>query len=141
MRGLVCRIAVSVIGVMLVGPYWAHAQITTGTITGSVKDQQGAIIPGATVVLISESRGTKSAPVMTNDNGDYVFPNVTPGTYTIEVTLESFKTTRRTGISVSGGDRVGVAPLILDPGGIVEVVAVTAEPPPRGSAAPVRTTS
>ena len=66
---------------------------------------------------------------MTNDNGDYVFPNVTPDTYTIEVTLESFKTTRRTGIAVSGGDRVGVAPLMLDPGGIVEVVAVTAEAP------------
>ena len=130
MRGLVCRIAISVIGVMVLGPFWAHAQITTGTITGSVKDQQGAVIPGATVVLISESRGTKSAPVMTNDNGDYVFPNVTPDTYTIEVTLESFKTTRRTGIAVSGGDRVGVAPLMLDPGGTVEVVAVTAEAPP-----------
>ena len=51
MRGLVRRIAVSVIGVMVLGPCWAHAQITTGTITGSVKDQQGAMIPGATVVL------------------------------------------------------------------------------------------
>ena len=35
----------------------AHAQITTGTVTGNVKDGQGGVIPGATVVLISETRG------------------------------------------------------------------------------------
>ena len=42
----------------------ALAQITTGTVTGNVKDAQGGIIPGATVVLISETRGTKSAPAV-----------------------------------------------------------------------------
>src|SRR5438552_5124636 len=84
------------------------AQITTGTVTGTVRDTQGNVIPGATVVLISETRGTKSAPAVTNETGDYVFPNVTPDTYTIEVTLEAFKTVRRGGISVSGGDRVGM---------------------------------
>ena len=40
----------------------ASAQITTGTVAGTIKDAQGAVIPGATVVLISEARGTKSAP-------------------------------------------------------------------------------
>src|SRR5471030_319441 len=87
------------------------AQITTGTVSGNVKDAQGGVIPGATVVLISETRGTKSAPTVTNEAGNYVFPNVAPDTYTVEVSLEAFKTTKRTGIGVSGGDRVGV-PLI-----------------------------
>jgi hypothetical protein len=50
------------------------AQITTGTITGTVKDSQGGVIPGANVVLISEARGTKSAPAVTNASGDFVFP-------------------------------------------------------------------
>ena len=86
----------------------ALAQITTGTVSGNVKDAQGAVIPGATVVLISETRGTKSAPAITNEAGNYVFPNVTPDTYTVEVTLQAFKTVRRTGIAVSGGDRVGM---------------------------------
>ena len=53
------------------------AQITTGNVTGTVKDAQGGVVPGATVVLISEARGTKTAPVTTNDAGDYVIPNVT----------------------------------------------------------------
>src|SRR5262245_65721605 len=78
----------------------AVAQITTGTVTGNVKDAQGGVIPGATVVLISETRGTKSAPAVTNENGDYVLPNVTADTYTIEETRESSKTVARAGTHV-----------------------------------------
>src|SRR5882672_10119140 len=76
----------------------ARAQITTGTVSGSVKDAQGGVIPGATVVLISEARGTKSAPAVTNETGTYVFPNVTADTYTIEVSLQAFKTVKRGGV-------------------------------------------
>jgi hypothetical protein len=105
----------------------ATAQITTGTITGTVKDAQGGVIPGATVVIISEARGTKSAPAVTSESGDFVFPNVTPDKYTIEVAMEGFKTLRRTGIQVTGGDRVGVAGLTIEVGGAAETVNVTAE--------------
>ena len=98
----------------------ALAQITTGTVSGNVKDSSGWVIPGATVVLISETRGTKSAPAVTNEAGNYVFPNVTPDTYTVEVTLEAFKTVRQTGIAVSGGDRIGIQPLTLDAGALAE---------------------
>src|SRR5258708_23025710 len=77
------------------------AQITTGTVSGNVKDAQGGVIPGATVVLISESRGTKSSPAVTNETGNYVFPNVTADTYTIEVSLQAFQTRKPPGIIVS----------------------------------------
>jgi hypothetical protein len=105
------------------------AQITTGTVSGNVKDAQGGVIPGATVVLISETRGTKSTPALTNETGNFVFPNVTPDTYTVEVTLEGFKTARRTGVAVSGGDRVGVQALTLEAGALAETVNVIAESP------------
>ena len=120
------RAAVVLIACMLASSA-AFAQITTGTVTGNVRDAQGGVIPGATVVLVSEARGTKSAPGVTNETGDYVFPNVTPDTYTVEVTMDSFKTMRRTGIAVSGGDRVGVPPFTLEPGTIAETVNVVAE--------------
>src|SRR5262245_42334187 len=107
----------------------ASAQITTGTVTGNVKDGQGGVIPGATVVLISETRGTKSAPAVTNENGDYVFPNVAPDVYTVEVTLEAFKTVRRGGIQVSGADRVGIQTLTLEGGAIAETVTVVGQSP------------
>ena len=62
----------------------ACAQVTTGTVYGTIKDVQGGVIPGVTLVLTSETRGTKSAPVVTNAAGDYVFPNVSADTYTLE---------------------------------------------------------
>src|SRR5260370_32610506 len=104
----------------------ALAQITTGTVSGTVKDPQGAVIPGATVVLISDTRGTKSAPAVTNEAGDYVFPKVTADTYTVEVTLDAFKTVRRKGIGVSGGGHVGIPPRPLAPWGGAETITVTA---------------
>jgi hypothetical protein len=105
----------------------AAAQITTGTVTGTVKDAQGGVIPGATVVLTSEARGTKLAPVVTNESGDFVIPNVTADVYTVEVTMDSFKTVRRSGVRVSGGDRVGVPAVTLETGAIAETVNVSAE--------------
>jgi hypothetical protein len=117
------------LGLLISGllPPSALAQITTGTVTGRIVDSTGGVIPGANVVLISETRGTRTAPVVTNATGDYVFPNVAADTYTVEVTIASFKTTRRTGVVVSGADRVGVPPLTLEVGGTVETVTVTAE--------------
>ena len=115
------------VAVLCIGLRTAEAQITTGTVTGVVRDAQGGVVPGATVVLVSEARGTRSAPVVTNDTGVYVFPNVTADTYTLEVTMDAFKTVRRPGVAVSGGDRVGIPPVVLEPGALTETVNVTAE--------------
>src|SRR6266852_2805340 len=102
----------------------ASAQITTGTVSGTIKDSQGGVIPGATVVLISETRGTKVAPAVTDGTGNFVFPNVTPDRYTVEVTLDAFRTARRTGVAVSGGDRVGLGSFTMEPGALAESVFV-----------------
>ena len=117
--------------VLLLGawPGPAFAQINTGTVLGTVKDAQGGVIPGATVTLISEARGTRSAPVVTNESGDFVFANVSADTYTIEVALESFKTSQRSGIAVSPGARIAVGTLALEVGGASETVVVKGETP------------
>ena len=94
---------VLVLGLLVVHP--VSAQITTGTVTGSVKDDQGLAVPGASVTLISEARGTRMAPVVTSLTGDFVIPNVTPDTYTVEITMPGFSTVARPGVAVSGGDR------------------------------------
>jgi len=105
----------------------ALAQITTGNVAGTVKDAQGGVVPGATAVLVSETKGTKSAPAVTSETGDYIFPNVTPDTYTVEITMEGFKTLKREHIRVSGGDRVAIPPLTIEIGGAAETVNVAAE--------------
>src|SRR5262249_6245449 len=119
-----------VIALLFLATSLASAQITTGTVAGSVKDPTGLPIPGATVVLVSETRGTKSAPAVTNETGDYVFPNVLADSYTVEVTLEAFKTVRRSGVAVSGGDRTGVGTFTLEPGANGESAAGGGRFPP-----------
>ena len=84
------------------------AQITSGSVAGVVKDAQGGAVPGATVELISEQRGTRLAPVVTGNTGDFSFQNVVADTYTVEVTMSGFKTFRRTGVAVSAGDRLAI---------------------------------
>src|SRR5215212_4995058 len=80
-------------------PTAALAQGVTGTVSGTVRDAQGGVIPGATVTLISEARGTASAPVITNAQGGFVFPNLAADVYTLQVEMPSFRTLRRTGVA------------------------------------------
>ena len=108
-------------------PHAALAQVTTGNVTGRVVDPSGGVIPGARVVLISESQNTRTAPVQTNGNGDYVIADVKADTYSVEVTAPAFRTALVKGILVTGGDRVGVLPITLQVGGTADAVVVTAE--------------
>src|SRR4029453_8355831 len=120
-------LAALVLGVLAALPVFA--QITTGTVAGAVKDDQGLPVPGATVTLISEARGTRMAPVITNATGDFVVPNVTADTYTIEVAMPGFASVKRTGVAVSGADRISVGALTLSVGGTSETVTVKSEAP------------
>ena len=122
-------VVVSVMATLILVSPPLLAQITTGTVAGTVKDPTGAVIPGATVVLTSYTRGTKSAPTVTNETGDFVIPNLTPDTYSLEVTLEGFKTAQRSDIVVSGGARVGLGTTVIEPGAIAETVTVTGMSP------------
>ena len=129
MRERAVRALSFAIVVVFAGVLHASAQITTGTVSGTIKDASGGVIPGATVVLLSETKGTRSSPAVTNATGDYVFPNVTPDTYTIEVGMQGFKPLTRRNIKVSGGDRVAVPTLTIEVGTTQESITVVGESP------------
>ena len=74
----VARLAVAAIALAILARPVA-AQVTTGTLTGTVKDAQGAVIPGATVAITSDTRGTQLPDVVSNTSGDFTFVNVAPG--------------------------------------------------------------
>jgi hypothetical protein len=105
----------------------AGGQLTTGTVSGSVRDSQSAAVPGVTVTLTSETRGTKLPQAITATSGDFVFPNAPPDTYTLEIAHPGFKTLKRPGIAVSPGDRIGLGALTIEIGALTEAVTVTAE--------------
>src|SRR2546428_12680346 len=83
----------------------AFAQ-TGGSLRGLITDQQGAVLPGATVVLTSEA--TKATrQVVTDVKGGYFFGALLPGTYVITVELSGFKTHATKGIRISPNDTRG----------------------------------
>jgi hypothetical protein len=107
----------------------ASAQVTTGTVLGTVRDAQGGIIPGAAVTLTSETRGTKLADVFTDESGDFTFINVPPDKYTVQVSMTGFKPAKQAGVSVSPGDRQSVGVFTIEVGGLTDTVVVKAEAP------------
>lgn len=115
---------------MLVGvSSMASAQGVTGTVSGTIKDAQGLGVPGASITLVSETRGTTLATVVSNAAGDFVVPNVTADRYSVEVTMPSFKSHKRTGLEVNAGARVAMGTLTLELGGVTESMVVVAETP------------
>jgi len=105
------------------------AQGVSATVSGTIRDAQAGVVPGATVTLISESRGTRSAPVVSNAQGGFVFANVTADTYTVQIEMSGFRTVRRAALVVGSGEILAIGTLTLEVGGTSEVVNVTGEAP------------
>src|SRR5882757_6785684 len=70
------------------------AQVTSGTISGTVKDPSGAYVKDATV---ADPANGLSRTVSTSDNGEFVAPGLYPGTYTITVEAAGFKKLEESG--------------------------------------------
>lgn len=107
----------------------ASAQITTGGLTGKVVDTQGGVIPGATVTLTSDSKGTSFGTTVTSDGGVFVFPNLPPDKYTVTVEMPAFKTLKQSGFDISSGPTTSIGTLTIEVGGASEMITVIGETP------------
>jgi hypothetical protein len=76
---------------------FAAAQVTRATLTGTVTDPSGAIVPNARIVITNQETGAKTV-VKSNSAGAYTAPYLTPGTYSETVSLQGFKTYVHTGL-------------------------------------------
>ncbi|MBI4483625.1 MAG: TonB-dependent receptor [Acidobacteria bacterium] len=103
------------------------AQRTTGTISGVVKDESGAVVPGAGVVVKNTETGAVRSTV-SNDEGAYAAPNLAPGSYEVSAEVPGFKTSIRRGIKLSVGGSA-VVDITLNLGEITEEVVITSEAP------------
>jgi hypothetical protein len=112
---------------LLLFSFPALAQSTAGRILGTVTDQSGAAVPGATVVISDIQRGT-SRTVTTDDSGGYVAPELLPGDYKIHVEAKGFKTTERPNVVIEVATDVR-ADFALQPGQVTEMVVVEEDVP------------
>ncbi|MGA9259253.1 MAG: carboxypeptidase-like regulatory domain-containing protein, partial [Candidatus Sulfotelmatobacter sp.] len=106
-------------------PY-AHAQQTLGSITGTVTDKTGGVLP-ETVVTIVGDQTKLTRTQKTNANGSYDFVNLPIGTFTLTFTHDGFQTQRVPSITVQA-DRTATINAVLPIGQVGTVVEVQADP-------------
>jgi outer membrane receptor protein involved in Fe transport len=109
---------------------WAaisRAQVTTGTVSGTVSDPSGAVLPGAKIEITNEGTGAVRS-VVADSTGHYLAPTLPVGSYRVSASLEGFQTEVRTGITLTVGSQV-VMDMKLQVGAVTQSVEVTGEAP------------
>jgi hypothetical protein len=104
-----------------------HAQVDTGSITGTVTDSTGAVVGGAKVTLVNEGTGV-TLSTNSGSDGNYVFSPVRIGSYKLEAAAQGFKTQVQTHVVVEVSARV-LLNFTLQPGATTETVEVTSSAP------------
>ena len=108
----------------------ANAQNNKGSIIGTVKDPNGAILPNAKVTITNNADG-QSREVTSNDSGEFAAPNLDPGNYKVTVESSGFKTLSFASVTVETNSRVPVDAAFTEVSGAGEnVVNVTVDGAP-----------
>src|SRR5262245_52257210 len=119
-----CGFAAALILVLASESAWAQA---TAQLSGTVRDESGAVLPGVTVTATQTDTGVTRTTV-TDETGAYVLSNLPLGPYRLEVALQGFRTYVQTGIVL----QVGASPVlnpVLGLGSLEESVTVDAAAP------------
>jgi hypothetical protein len=111
----------------LLTPSALHAQ-AQASITGTVRDTSGAVLPGVTIEATSPELIEKVRSAATDATGQYRIENLRPGLYTVSFTLTGFSTVRREGIEVTGSATFTIN-AELRVGTLEETITVTGESP------------
>src|SRR5687768_4530589 len=115
-----------IVGLGVIAPEVAAAQVSSGQISGRVTDASGAVLPGVTVTATQVETQLVRTTV-TNDVGAFTLPNLPLGPYRLEASLQGFQTFVQSGITIQVN-----ANLVVDPtlrlGDIAETITVTARP-------------
>ncbi|MEO7794800.1 MAG: carboxypeptidase-like regulatory domain-containing protein, partial [Thermoanaerobaculia bacterium] len=104
---------------------WAQSK-TTAALTGTVTDESGASVPGASVEVSSPALIGGARLATTDEGGRFRFPEVAPGLYVVVVSLEGFQTVRVEGVTLVTGATNDIA-VKLGVAAISETLVVTAD--------------
>lgn len=102
------------------------AQVTSGTILGTVTDSSGAIIPNAKVTIRNTDRNEVERTLETDSAGEYSAPQLPIGHYTVKVEAPNFKASNTSGITLNVNEKLRVKE-VLEVGSVAETVNVQAD--------------
>src|SRR5665213_673645 len=100
-----------------------RAQMSSAEMAGTVEDAKAAVIPGATVLIVSQDTGA-TRQVKTNENGGFVAPALEPGHYRVTITARSFETFTAKDITLHVGAKINFN-FVLRVGDVTETLTVT----------------
>lgn len=118
---------VSAIGLLVITGAVAVAQLSGGSLTGTITDTNGSVVGSAKVIARHVATGRESSTSTTSE-GLYVFPNLEVGAYELIIEAQGFKKLSQTNIVIAVGTR-SVVDAKLDAGNISDTVTVTSEAP------------
>ena len=120
------KLAVALLGLAL-GAHVAWAQVNSATISGTVRDASGAVLPGASVAVMNQDTGITRS-VTSNASGRYSAPGLSLGNYQVTAQQAGFQTQIRSGIALTVG-REAQVDFTLPVGAVTQTVEVTGEAP------------
>ncbi len=112
----------------------ANAQTSSATISGHVVDKSNGAVAGANVTLINQLTNVRVQTHVRQD-GEFTFPDVEPGTFTVVVDAQGYKELRKVNLVLSASQNLSAGTLVLDVGEVNESVTVAAD------ITPIQTTS
>src|SRR5437763_3188092 len=115
---LLCSVYIS-----LLFTFAIQAQSVTGSISGTVTDSAGGVIPNASVTIIHEQTGD-SRNVITNEEGRFLFSAVQPGIYSVKIEHKGFQTLKRTNATLTANENLAIGEIALTAGNVSEIVTV-----------------
>ena len=104
----------------------SSAQLTSGTILGSVQDTTGAVIPGAKVTATAQAIGV-TRTVTSGGNGTFSLPNLPAGTYHLTVTATGFESLDKNGVILNSASNLNAGKFVLKIGTESTTVTVSAD--------------
>jgi hypothetical protein len=116
-----------VVAVVCLSALSARAQSTTGTISGTISDSSGAVLPGVDLLILNEETGS-SREVKSDHAGRYLAPSLNIGRYRVTASVEGFQTQVRSGIEITVG-RQALVNFGLAVGTVTSSVEVVGEAP------------
>ena len=132
MKNLVRIIAAAIMIVCIA--IQGRAQTSSATISGHIVDQSGGIVVNAEVKLVDQQTGV-AVTTRVREDGDFIFPDVQPGTFTVVVQAPGFKELKQVDLRLSASQNLSTGTLRLQVGQVSESITV------RADITPLQTTS
>ena len=103
-----------------------YTQNINGSLAGRVVDQQGAVVPNASVIA-SDLTQKLNVTTKTNDQGTFVLAGLRPGNYSLRVEAAGFKKLDRPNIALNADEKLAIGDLVMEVGALTETVEVSAQ--------------